>query len=413
MSTPTSTSLSSEKRGRVDRRYVYALLVSFCLGWIVLGSDRTLLYPLLDRVALDLHLSSTQTGTVASSYFLLLVLTQFPVGVLGDKIGFKPLLVALYMLSGLALLALGLWATGYALLLLFVALHGVGVGVYYPSVYTLTIRTVPEKMRGFSTAMVNAGLAGGMGIGLVIAGPLFEFSGGWRAPFIIMSVPTVIMAAVYFFLVRGAKPAGTPTRLPAYRPLLLSIFRNRNLTGLFAANFCSLYCFWVVMVWGPAFFQSERNVGMAGSGMYVALAAAIAIPAGMVTGRISDRVGRRRLSWVMFLFNAASIALIATSKSAPAFTVGLVGYGLAGKLAWDPVQISWLGDHASRGHAGDLGLVISICSILSMSSSIIGPMVSGLIRDLTGSLQGAFYLGVVLALVGALITARLGETVSG
>lgn len=391
-----------------NNRYIYTLLFFFCLGWIVLSADQAIMYPLLDRIAEDMDLSATRTGTVASAYFIMVILTQVPIGLIGDRIGFKRLLVALYGLAGLALIALGLWTTNYITLLLFVALHGVGSGVYYPAVYSITMRTVPEKMRGLASALVNMGMAGGLGLGLVIAGFMFRLTGGWRMPFILAAIPTLSLAMIYFVLVR--EPVVVPSPRTA-KPAWLSILQDRQLMGLYLAGFCSLYCFWVVVVWGPSFFQAERSMGLVGSGLYTALVTAVSIPAGLAMGNLSDRVGRRRLSWPMFLLTAGAVLVIATVNTPLAMILGLVMYGLVGKLAWDPIQISWMADHANRTRPHDLGLVMAMASIIGMSSSVIGPIISGWIRDLTGSLQGALYLGMALALVGAVISFRLQETV--
>jgi len=80
--------------------------------------------------------------------------------------------------------------------------------------------------------------------------------------------------------------------------------------------------------------------------------------------------------------------------------LALMAYGLVGKLAWDPVGIAWLGDYMSRTHPEAVGAAVALFSFTSVMSAVVGPPLTGLIKDLTGSLTGGFYLAAAVALVG-------------
>jgi MFS family permease len=82
----------------------------------------------------------------------------------------------------------------------------------------------------------------------------------------------------------------------------------------------------------------------------------------------------------------------------------LLAYGLVGKLAWDPLAISWLGDYLSRERPHLLAPAVALFSFLSVSSAVIGPPLTGYIRDLTGSLAGGFYLAAGLGMVGFVLS---------
>jgi MFS family permease len=89
----------------------------------------------------------------------------------------------------------------------------------------------------------------------------------------------------------------------------------------------------------------------------------------------------------------------------------LMAYGLVGKLAWDPLGIAWLGDYVSRTHPEAVGAAVTLFSFISVMSAVIGPPVTGWIKDVTGSLAGGFYLAGALALAGFLLS--LGPADSG
>jgi MFS family permease len=84
----------------------------------------------------------------------------------------------------------------------------------------------------------------------------------------------------------------------------------------------------------------------------------------------------------------------------------LAVFGLSSKFAWDPVNVAWMADIVANDREKSLGLVVALSSIVAMTASVISPVVNGWIRDQTGSLQGAFFLGAALAFAGAALSAQ-------
>jgi MFS family permease len=382
------------------------VIATFCLGWAAIYADRTALYPMLPIVAADFGLTSVQAGALTSFYYVVYTLMQVPPGIIGDRVGLKRVLLVTYTLAGLGMLAIGLFARSYFLLAAFIALHGLGAGAYYTTAYATTMLTVPAGARGFSSAIINAGMALGLALGLAMAGPIYLASQSWRLPFLLLAAPTLAMAVVFALVLRDSRPqARVKTRL-------LEIVGDRQLLALDAAGFCSLYGFFVIITWAPTFFQSERGLSLAVAGAYTAVVALASLPAGMLLSRFSDRIGRKRLSLALFPMAAAAICLVASARSSEVLILALVCYGLVGKLAWDPIAIAWVGDLAARGKADAIGSAIGVFSFCAISAAVIGPVLSGWIRDVTGSLEGALYLGAVVVGCGFLFALVPEETVA-
>ncbi len=378
--------------------YVYRIIALFCLGWALVYADRTALYPMLPVIGRQFGLTATQTGAITSAYFICYVLMQIPSGILADRIGPKRVLVVMYALAGIGLLLVGLLATSYLTLLLFVGLYGLGAGAYYSTGYGTAMQTVPARLRGLGSAIINSGMSLGMALGLIAAGPVYLMTGNWRAPFLVLAVPTIIMALVFLVGVRD---------LPATRKSgtgLGEVVRDRNLMGLNLAGFCSLYGFWVVLTWGPSFFQGERGVDLGVSGLYTAVIAFAAIPAALTAGPLSDRIGRKRLALVLFPLAAACIVALPAVGSHLGLFLVLLAYGLFGKLTLDPVLLAWLTDHAVVSRPRAVSAAIGVYSFFSMSSAVVAPLVTGWIKDQTGTLEGAFYLGALVVLAGLLLS---------
>ena len=189
--------------------------------------------------------------------------------------------------------------------------------------------------------------------------------------------------------------------IPVRRSISLwELVSDRTLLCMMLAGFCVLYGWWVLLSWAPVFFQTERGVSLTMSGLYTLVIAITAMPSGLVLGRLSDRVGRKRIILAMLPLMGLSLVAVAQVHSKTGMLLALLAYGLVGKLAWDPVGIAWLGDYMSRTRPEAVGAAVGLFSFTSVMSAVVGPPLTGWIKDLTGSLTGGFYLAAAIALVG-------------
>ncbi|HYB74230.1 MAG TPA: MFS transporter [Candidatus Sulfotelmatobacter sp.] len=387
-----------------DRPYITRIVLLFCFGWAMVYADRTVLYPLIPVVKQDLGLTAAEAGWIMGIYFLMYAPMHGVGGIIGDWLGVKRILVSFVALAGLGLLVLGVSGT-YPMLLLAVAIHGLGVGCYYVGAYSITMQTVPSHVRGISSAVVNSGMSLGLVTGLVAAEPLYRAAGNWRAPFLVLAVPTLAAAAAYQLLIRPVARQGFSLRGVG------AFFRDRHLMCVGLAGFAGVYAYFVILQWGPAFFQAERGFGILKSGFFTAVLALAALPAGLATGRLSDRMGRKRLSLAMFPLAALCLFLLPLVRSQAMLLLVLVLYGVVGKLAWDPVMFSWVGDRVTTVHPSTVAGCMGIFGFVIMMGAFVAPVVTGWIRDLTGSLAGGFYLAGALVLAGTFLLLVPAETV--
>lgn len=80
--------------------------------------------------------------------------------------------------------------------------------------------------------------------------------------------------------------------------------------------------------------------------------------------------------------------------------IGLVLYGLLGKLALDPVLISYMADITPSSM---YSRVYGFFNFSGMLSSIFAPYITGYFADQTGSLEFGFYLSGVLLIIGGIL----------
>jgi MFS family permease len=366
--------------------------------------SRTVLYPLLPVIGDEFALSGAQQGAITSAYFLAYVLMQIPIGLSGDRYGLKRLLIITFTISALGLLTLGLLATSFPALLLSGALYGAGAGGFHPMAFSLTLGSVPETRKGSVSAIINAGSALGLVVGLSLAGPLFLATGSWRLPFLLSALPMLALAWLFQRYIRPLPQTGSDISSA------LHLLRDPNLLSLYLATFCSLYAFWTVVVWGPTYFLEERGIGLGLAGVFTAVVALGGIPGGLYLGRLSDRLGRKPVARSMMPLAALSVLALPLVRSELALIAVLILYGLMGKLAWEPIAVAWTGEHTAREMPGAMGAALALFGTIGMTSSVVAPLLAGWIRDGSGTLQGAFYAAAGVLLLGSLLLSVPGET---
>lgn len=388
-----------ETEQAAGRRYILKIVILFALGWTMVFLNRTALYPILPVLQEDFGLSATKAGLIPSVYYFFYVLFQIPVGLLGDKIGLKRVLVLTYTSSVLGLLMVGLLAQNYALLLASMVLYGGGASGFHPMAFSITIKSVPLSRRGIALAVINSGSALGLILGLSFAGPLYLATEDWRLLFLLLAAPTLVLAGLFAWNVQSVNGGrqntfSNPTRL----------LRDKNLLFIYLAGFCSLYAFSTVLVWGPTFFLTERALDFGVAGFFTAIIAVSGIPSGLVLARMSDRWGRKPLALSLMPLAALAIVGLILSHSIWVMVVLLIIYGASGKLAWEPIAVAWLGDHTTRSHSESMGTALALFGTIGVSSAIIAPAIGGWIRDVTGSLEGAFMVAALFLALGTLFS---------
>ena len=77
-----------------------------------------------------------------------------------------------------------------------------------------------------------------------------------------------------------------------------------------------------------------------------------------------------------------------------------------GKLATDPLAIALIADNSPRNQ---LSTAFGIFNFVGMSSAIVAPYATGLLRDITGSWNSGFYVAVALLLTGIVVVLCIDE----
>ncbi|MNJ54845.1 Hexuronate transporter [compost metagenome] len=180
-----------------------------------------------------------------------------------------------------------------------------------------------------------------------------------------------------------------------------SLFR-KELLASYLLYFSTCYAYYLIVTWLPKFLESERGIQGSMIGLITSMIAVAAVPGALFFAGLSDKMKHNKTKIIIGL-EIASFILIAVSVFVP--NAGLLAgvlllYGFLGKLAVDPVLISYITDQAdSKSVASTLG----VFNFFGMSSSVVAPALTGYIIDRTGSGTWGFYIGAIILLIGTVV----------
>jgi MFS family permease len=369
------------------------VLLTLSSGWMMIYADRLSISPLLGLIQREFNLTYSGVAVVLTAYFLAYVLVTIPAAILAERFGYKRVMVSMFLLAAVSLGLAGLFGHSLPLLILFVTIHGVGAGAYYPTAFKISTQLASAKERGFSAAIISSGMAVGLIVGLIVGGPLLWLFSNWQAILIVLAFPTGVVA----FLLYSFVPSDASHRSDYRFSQIGILMKKRDFVMVCGAMFCSLYGYWVILSWGPLFLQHTRQLDIFFSGLVTGLFATISIPSSIFIGRLSDRTGRRKTALVIIPIASLAVFLMAVASNLSVMLLAIIMYGIVGKLTLDPIAVAWVTDICS---SETVGTALAILNVFAMSSSIFAPLITGVLADLSGTLADGFYFGAVIILLG-------------
>lgn len=400
----------------VSEKYWWKVVALFFLGWVLMYADRTILNPVMGQIAKEFNLTNSQLGLVNSIFFLTYAITQIPFGIVGDKYGRKLVIAIGFILFGITTYLSGI-ASGFGMFMIYRALTGAGEGAYYGPAYAMATESIPTKKLTLGTAIINSGMAFGTSGGYLLSSKLVLQNGEhWSKPFLIMSIPTIVIGILMFVLlkervirpedqVEGKEIANKVKE--KQKVSLKSIFSNKNLVCTFILGFFSIYANFVIITWLPNFLQVERGFEGTSVGFIASLVPWASIPGALLFANLSDRFKVTK-KFVLFLVPISLLAVfgIAFVTNKTVLIAVLIIYGLTGKLALDPILVTFITKNAPKS---SLSTTLSVYNFVGMSGSILAPYITGWIADTLGSMKVGFYLAAVLLLIGMIVFSFTNE----
>lgn len=297
--------------------------------------------PILPLYLVSFGASSTVIGAVMAVFTITATATRIPVGLLIDRIGRKPFLIA-----GVALFAVGnfgyLWAPGILLMLPFRMLHGVGWSGCTTAVATLAADIAPQKRRGelIGYAAMASSLGGAIG---PVAGfallQRFDFSGVFFGAAALLFVSLILAAFV-------KEPEHGPRNNHRQRWIDLLVIPETLLPAV-AVAFLS-FGHGGILTFLPI---HALKLGLENPGLWFGLYALCLLLSRPVAGPLSDRISRRAVIIPGLILNLLGIGILALASS-PAWLMAAAVVGGFGTGAAQPALMTVAVDQTSPQRRG-------------------------------------------------------------
>lgn len=341
-------------------------------------------------------------------------------GHLGDRFGRKPVLVITLIGMGGATVAMGLLPTyaqiGIAaplLLVLLRILQGISAGGEWGGAALIAVEHAPTNRRGFFGAFPQVGVPAGMLLATLfmllvtttLTSEQFE-QWGWRIPFI----SSVVLIGVGYFIRRLVEESPVFSELEdmkkkASAPLSTLIRHHSKTVILAALIFAGVNAAgYLAIAFFVSYGTSELGMGRPVVLALTSLTAVAWIVATIYFGRLSDRVGRRRV----FAFGYLGMILWAVPTWLLIDTANPLFFGIAVVILGTLLGVTYGPQPALYAEMFPAHVRLSGVSIGYAIGSIIGgafaPMIAELLLSTTGN---SLSIGVYIAVISAISLAAV------
>jgi len=170
---------------------------------VLLNADQMVMSPNIGAIEQEFNITDAQIGLVASSFTVIGALVSLVWGYLADKYNRKNLLIYSILVGEIPCL-MSAFSGSYGELFFWRALTGIGVGASFPIVYSMIGDMFDEVKRGKIVALISSAISIGSVLGMIVGGFLGPRY-GWRVPFIVVSVPNIVLAILSVFVLKEPK----------------------------------------------------------------------------------------------------------------------------------------------------------------------------------------------------------------
>jgi MFS transporter, ACS family, D-galactonate transporter len=298
------------------------------------------------------------------------------------------------------------FSRGFAALLFFRLVLGVGESTAYPCFASIVVHHFPARHRGFASAFINVGVCVGPAFGLLLGGALMQRY-GWRPYFLALGAAGFLWIPLW--LARMPRPQrvalALTTNSKESSPHIGEILLHRSAWGTFLGHFGGNYFLYFLLTWLPYYLVHERQFSLLRMGKIGALAYMLMAGAGVSTGYISDRLiesGRSatvvRKSMISFGQTLGGIALAVCAFVPTNFAIALLllaaaAYGFNISNVWVIPQIL-AGPRATGRWVGAQNFIGNLAGISA-------PVITGFLVQHTGRFLYAFLLAGAMSVLGA------------
>jgi MFS family permease len=395
-------------------QFVVLVGVNALVGGMV-GQERTVVPLLATQV---FHVDAF---TAALSFIVVFgavkAVTNLIAGTLSDRFGRKPVLVAGWLI-GLPVPLLVIWAPSWGWIVAANVLLGVNQGLTWSTTVIMKIDLAGPKRRGLAMGLNEASGYGAVAVTALLTGLIADRAGLRPEPFFLGLTYAGLGLALSSLAVREtrghaaleakthvAPMPGLGSDLSARDVFVLTSFREPALSACSQAGLVNNLN--DGMAWGlfPLLYAAG-GLSVAAIGTLAAIYPAMWGLGQLLTGALSDRLGRKWLIAGGMWVQAFGIGVIASSSSFGSWALGSGVLGVGTAMVY-PTLLAAIGDVA---HPSWRASAVGVYRLWRDAGYAVGALLAGVLADLFGSSTAIWAIAALTAGSGLLVAARMYET---
>jgi len=402
-------------------------LIRLHWSWVILGTSFITLfinysirigaYPvLLPEMLKDLQLTKAQGGMIKSAYSVTYLLFSPFMGWLTDRVGGKRVISAFCLLLGSGAFLMGK-AENLFTSTLFFGIVGIGAAAMWVPAATLIQKWFGMKKRGLALGIISASSGVGSGLmGLLLPAIAIEYS--WRVGWSILGI-----AGLSLFLLNGLLLRDRPEDMnlipwggtleetrendgSSRRVGLFEILKQSQFWIIGISYFFICYGSYALMDFVVTYGRIELNIPYGIASLFISVSAFIGIPGGILMMIWSGHIGTRKS--IKIIYGLMPFSILSIMAGGGHVYLLMAGVGWFGFLygAVFPMVAACARDYFPREATGT---AFGFLTFFYGAASVISPVLTGYLADVTGTFRWSFSLGAFAAMLGFLLTTFLRE----
>jgi MFS family permease len=397
-----------------QQSYRWVILVAMCvIGFMTIGT-RSTVSSFLKTIIADLGTNRETISFVVATNIWLSGLLQPFAGYVMDRCGARGLFTASVAVYGLGIGLIGLTQSVSYLLVIYGVLIGAASAGASMSLTNALLAQWFKDWRALAMSINNAGGALGTLCLVGTMSPWLLSSFGWRLSHVYLGAAVLVLAAPLALVIprRRAASEGGPT--PAgKRPAVHGPLETRSWTEalrstpLWQLNGSYFVCGMTVSLFTIHFipFATDRGFTLETAARAFGLMAMCSVAGSLLSGVLSDRLGRKNVLALAYLIRAGTFAQLLLWQHEMALYVFAVVGGLVW-LATPPSTMALTGEIYGLRSLGTLGSMSLLAHQIGGGASV---WLAGMLYDLTGGYNISFILATIALLAASLVSFSIAE----
>ncbi len=382
-----------DKAAKESSAFRWFMLIVLLASFTVTFMTRFIWSPLISTMSAEFSLNATEAGAYMSAFYAGYLITQIPGGMLADRFGVKFVMSVSLIIGGISTFCLSLM-TSYEMGFALRVATGLGAGCIMACCGKVISKYFKPNERSMAFGILLVGPTAGLLLSNYL-GPVLLGSVGWQGTFRTVGIIAIVIAVLVFVLVKNERSA--QVQQVGFFSSLKDVFANK---GVVLVGFAGFGLMWVSLgtaTWANSYMAS---IGISGNvaGQVMMLYSVGGIIASISSGWLVDKFGLDRRKYIMACYLALIVITIVFGMQTSVALLMVTGF-LFGFFSYtaNPHLNSLVIDYSGAEFAAT---ATGFTNVLFQVASLIGPLVFGMMSDVTGSFTSVWIAMAVGPLFG-------------